>query len=67
MKQHLPTMRRSKSCAAPREVMYDMLADLRSHLRWGGAEQSDDFRLLSMDAPDGRMLPQSRRNRQSPR
>jgi hypothetical protein len=30
-----------------------MLADLRSHLRWGGEEQSGDFRLLSMDAPDG--------------
>jgi hypothetical protein len=53
MSQQLPVMRLSKTCAAPREVVYDMLADLRSHLRWGGAEQSRDFRLLSMDAPDG--------------
>jgi hypothetical protein len=53
MGQQLPMIRFSKTCAAPREVVYDMLADLRSHLRWGGAEQSGDFRLLSMDAPDG--------------
>jgi hypothetical protein len=46
-------MRLSKTCAAPCEVVYDMLADLRSHLRWGGEEQSRDFRLISMDAPDG--------------
>jgi hypothetical protein len=30
-----------------------LLADLRSHLRWAGAEQSSDFRLLSLKAPDG--------------
>jgi hypothetical protein len=48
-----PGIRLSKTSAAPREVVYDMLADLRSHLRWAGAEQSSDFRLVSMDAPDG--------------
>lgn len=46
-------MRLSKSSAARPEVVYDLLADLRSHLRWGGGEQSRDFRLLSMDAPVG--------------
>lgn len=53
MREQLPAMRLSKTCAAPSEVVYDMLADLRSHLRWGGAEQRRDFRLISMDAPDG--------------
>ena len=46
-------VRFSKTCAAPSEVVYDMLADLPSHLRWGGTQQSGDFRLLSMDAPAG--------------
>lgn len=53
MGQRLPAMRLSRTCAAPREAVYDLLADLRSHLRWAGSEQSGDFRLLSMDAPDG--------------
>ena len=53
MGQPQASMRLSKSCAAPPEVVYDLLADLRSHLRWAGAEQSADFRLLSMDAPTG--------------
>jgi hypothetical protein len=48
-----PTARLSRACAAPPAVIYDLLADLRSHLRWGGAEQSSDFRLLSLQAPDG--------------
>jgi hypothetical protein len=46
-------IRLSKTCAAPAEVVYDLLTDLQSHLRWGGSQQSGDFRLLSMDAPDG--------------
>jgi hypothetical protein len=53
MGQGLPAVRFSRTCAAPPEVVYDMLADLRSHLRWGGTEQSGDFRLLSMEAPGG--------------
>lgn len=53
MGQQPASMRLSKSCAAPPEVVYDLLADLGSHLRWAGAEQSADFRLLSMDAPAG--------------
>jgi hypothetical protein len=45
MKAHL-----SRQCAAPADVVYDLLADLRTHLEWGGARQSSDFRLLSLDA-----------------
>ncbi len=40
-------------CAAPASVVYDLLADLRSHLEWGGTRQRSDFRLLSLVAPDG--------------
>jgi len=46
-------LRLSQTCAAQPEAVYDLLADLRSHLRWAGSEQSGDFRLLSMDAPTG--------------
>lgn len=48
---HKPTMRISKTCAAPPGVVYDVLADLGSHVRWAGSEQRRDFRLLSLDAP----------------
>jgi hypothetical protein len=53
MQERLPAARFSRSCAAPPEVVYDMLADLRSHLRWGGVKQRADFRLLSLEAPAG--------------
>jgi hypothetical protein len=53
MGQRLPNARLSRTCAAPPAAIYDLLADLRSHLQWGGAQQSGDFRLLSLDAPDG--------------
>jgi len=46
-------LRLSRTCAAQPAAVYDLLADLRSHLRWAGTEQSGDFRLLSMDAPAG--------------
>jgi hypothetical protein len=46
-------MRLSRRCSAPPEVIYDVLADLRTHLTWGGAQQSSEFRLLSLDAPAG--------------
>jgi hypothetical protein len=38
---------------APPRVVYDLLADLSSHLEWGGRRQSKTFRLLSIDAPPG--------------
>ena len=44
-------MRLSKSSSAPPEAVYDLLADLGSHLTWAGAQQTSDFRLLSLDAP----------------
>jgi hypothetical protein len=44
------SMRLSRRCSAPPEVVYDILADLRTHLTWGGTRQRSDFRLLSLDA-----------------
>jgi hypothetical protein len=43
-----------ESCGAPAEVVYDLLAELRSHLEWAGTMQpKKTFRLLSVEAPDG--------------
>lgn len=53
MAQRLPNAQLSKACAAPADVVFDLLTDLRSHLEWGGARQSRDFRLLALDAPAG--------------
>lgn len=39
--------------AAGPEVVYDLLADLDTHLEWGGRRQWRVFRLLSMEAPTG--------------
>jgi len=39
--------------AAPAGVVYDLLADLSTHLEWGGARQQGKSRLLSLDAPAG--------------
>jgi hypothetical protein len=47
------TTRLNQHCAAPPEMVYDILTDLRTHLAWGGAAQRGDFRLLSLDAPAG--------------
>src|ERR1700730_2945246 len=47
------TTRLNKHCSAPPEVVYDIVADIRTHLAWGGVEQRSDFRLLSLDAPAG--------------
>jgi len=44
-------MHLSKSSSAPPEAVYDLLADLESHLTWAGTQQTRDFRLLSLDAP----------------
>ncbi len=41
-------------CRAPAEAAYDLLANLRSHLEWAGEMQKkQNFRLLSMEAPEG--------------
>jgi hypothetical protein len=42
------------SVAAPAEVVYDLLADVGSHLEWGGTMQKKKtYRLLSIQAPEG--------------
>jgi hypothetical protein len=41
------------SCRAPAEMVYDVLSDVRTHLVWGGEQQSEKTRLLSMEAPEG--------------
>jgi hypothetical protein len=46
-----PVLRFKGSCQAPAEVVYDLLADLHSHLEWAGARQLETTRLLTMDAP----------------
>ena len=46
--------RLSSDCPAPAEAVYDLLADVRSHLDWGGRKQSWDFRLRTLEAPLGR-------------
>ena len=43
---------RGKTKASP-EAVYGVLADLNSHLEWGGRRQYKMFRLLSVDAPNG--------------
>jgi hypothetical protein len=47
-------VRVEESSTAPAEAVYDMLADIRSHLEWGGRMQSKKtYRLLSIEGPDG--------------
>jgi hypothetical protein len=38
---------------ASADAVYDVLADLGSHLEWAGARQLETTRLLTMDAPTG--------------
>ena len=43
-----------EQCRAPAEAVYDVLADLRTHMDWGGSwHPSKAQRLQSMDAPEG--------------
>ncbi|TMK81152.1 MAG: SRPBCC family protein [Actinobacteria bacterium] len=42
----------SMSCAAPPEVIYEILADLRTHVVWGGQTNRMHQRLLTIEAPD---------------
>jgi hypothetical protein len=40
--------------SASRETVYGVLADLSTHLQWGGEQSPDkEFKLLSLDAPKG--------------
>jgi uncharacterized protein YndB with AHSA1/START domain len=43
-------------CRAPAETVYEVLADLRSHLTWAGERQKKNARLLTVDAPVGPAL-----------
>jgi hypothetical protein len=48
-----PVLRFEGSCHAPAEAVFDLLADLPSHLDWAGQRQSETTRLLTMEAPPG--------------
>ena len=48
-----PVLRFDGSCRAPAEVVYDLLADLQSHLDWAGQRQGETTRLLTLAAPPG--------------
>jgi hypothetical protein len=43
----------SETTEASPEAVYDVLADLSSHLEWGGRQVSGSARLLTLDAPVG--------------
>ena len=51
MNQHQPYLQTTLRSRARPETIYDLLADLRSHLEWGGKRQTRVFRLASLDAP----------------
>lgn len=53
MDEPTPKLRLRKSCAAPPVIVYDTLADLQSHLEWGGARQIPVFRLSALSAAGG--------------
>jgi hypothetical protein len=40
-------------CRATPEEVYDVLADLQTHLEWAGERQFRSFRLVSLDGPPG--------------
>ncbi len=42
----------SISCTATAQAVYDLLADLRTHVVWGGQHSGMHQRLLTLDAPD---------------
>jgi hypothetical protein len=42
------------SSAAPPDVVYETIVDLRAHLEWSGVRaESQTFKLLELDAPEG--------------
>lgn len=45
------TVRLQEASRAPAEAVYDLLADVPSHLEWGGRRQKKHYRLLSIEAP----------------
>ncbi|HEX9098101.1 MAG TPA: SRPBCC family protein [Candidatus Dormibacteraeota bacterium] len=51
MARQQPSLRVSLSCPAGPGEVYDVLADLQTHLEWGGTRQPRSFRVLSLAAP----------------
>ena len=48
-----PVLRFEGTCRAPAEVVYNLRADLHSHLDWAGQRQRETTRLLTLEAPPG--------------
>jgi hypothetical protein len=48
-----PVLRFEGICPVPSEAVYDLLADLHSHLEWAGRRQRETTRLLTLEAPPG--------------
>ncbi|HZA26730.1 MAG TPA: SRPBCC family protein [Actinomycetota bacterium] len=48
-----PVLRFDGVSPARPEAVYDLLADLRSHMEWAGRRQRDTTRLLTLEAPPG--------------
>ena len=46
-------VRVEQAVQAPAEVVYELLADVGGHLEWGGRMQKKNYRLLSIQAPEG--------------
>ncbi len=46
-------VRFSARCQTPPQMVYELLADVRTHRVWGGEQQRGFFRLLSLEAPQG--------------
>jgi uncharacterized protein YndB with AHSA1/START domain len=44
--------RKSMKTGAPPEAVYDLLADVRSHLEWGGNRGKKNFRLTAIEVED---------------
>jgi hypothetical protein len=51
--KHELVVRVEERSTAPVGAVYDLLADLRTHLDWAGARQKKRTRLLSLEAPGG--------------
>jgi hypothetical protein len=47
------TVRVEATSRAPAEEVYDVLADIRSHLTWAGEMQGQKNHLLTVEAPEG--------------
>jgi hypothetical protein len=46
-------IRVQQESTAPAEVVWGVLADLRTHASWGGQRQKPKTRILTIDAPEG--------------